>query len=274
MTFNDSNIFAYLRNMIVNNKLGITLSGGGFKGIAHIGILQYINELGLEIHAVSGASAGALIGAFVAAGFTPLEILELAKTEKFFSYADVSLKSDGLFSADIFEKVIKKYIPHDSFKDLKMPLYVSVTDLTHAESLIFNQGSLSFAIKASCCFPLVFQPVAYKDNRYLCDGGILNNFPVEQIKATCNKNIGININPTNRSEGRLNYKQIVERIIRITTSNIKLSAPSDCDVFLQPQEINQFNTFDTGRIDEIYEFGYKYAHQFEKEFLALKQNLG
>lgn len=259
--------------MILNNKVGIILSGGGFRGMAHLGVLQYLQELKIELHAVSGASAGALIGAFFAAGYSPLEILKLAKQEKFFTYSDFSIIGNGLFRTDIFEKIIKKYIPHDSFEGLEMPLYVAVTDLTNAQPLIFNQGSLSFAVKASCCFPLVFQPVAYKNNSYLCDGGVLNNFPYEQIKATCNKTIGININPINRAEGALNYRQIIERIIRITTSSIKDDAPAHCDIYLQPDEINRFTTFDTGRIDEIYQFGYEYAQTFEKELKQLKLDM-
>jgi len=109
--------------------------------------------LEVELHAVSGTSAGALIGAFVVAGFSPLEIKDIAKNEKFFSYNDLSIGNGGLFSADV-QRIIKKYIPHDSFEGLKMPLFVAVTDLTHAELLIFNQGSLSFAVKSSfilCC---------------------------------------------------------------------------------------------------------------------------
>ena len=259
--------------MIVNNKIGITFSGGGFRGIAHIGIMQYLKELDIPIHAVSGTSVGSLIGAFVAEGYAPLEILELAKREKFFTFSDLSIGNGGLFNTDIFEKVIKKYIPHDSFERLKMPLYVAVTDLTYAELLIFNQGSLSFAVKSSCCFTLVFHPVVYNNDRYLCDGGLLNNFPVEQITATCNKSIGVHINPINKLEGKLGYKEIIQRIIRIATSNIKSAENHKCDIFLQPDEINKFNTFDTGKIDEIYKVGYDYAKKFKKEFLELKKQV-
>lgn len=256
--------------MIVNNKTGITLSGGGFRAVAHIGILQYLAEQGIVPDAVSGASAGALIGAFIAEGYTPEEILNFAKESRFFRYSDVSVRNGGLFSTTLFEKIIKKYIPHDSFEALKMPLYVSVTDLTHARSLIFNQGSLSFAIKASCCFPLVFQPVIYNDGAYLCDGGLLNNFPVEQIRATCNKTIGVNVNPVNTAEGRLGYKEVIGRIIRITTSRIKTDAQSNCDLYIQPDGINQYGTFDTKNIDAIYQLGYSSAQKLEKEILAIK----
>ncbi len=257
---------------MVNNKIGITLSGGGFRGVAHLGVLQYLKELEIELDAVSGASVGSLIGALIAEGYTPFEISQFSKVEKFFSYSDISTKNGGLFNTVIFEKIIKKYIPHDSFEGLKIPLYVSVTDLTNAQSLIFNQGSLSFAVKASCCFPLVFQPVHYKDDIYLCDGGLLNNFPVEQIRATCSRTIGINVNPINKSDGKLGYKEIVVRIIRITTSSIRTDARSYCDIYIQPDEINRFGTFDAEKIDELYQFGYEYAQKFEKELLAIKMS--
>lgn len=259
--------------MVVNNKVGITLSGGGFRGIAHLGVMEYLNEIDLKIGAISGASAGALAGAFLAEGYSPKEILQFCKEESFFGYSNFSIRSGGLFSTQIFEKIIKKYIPHDSFEGLKIPLYVSVSDLTNAKSLIFNQGSLSFAIKASCCFPLVFQPVPYKEGSYLCDGGIMNNFPVEQIRATCYKSIGVNISPMSRAEGKPGYKDVVRRIIRITTSSIKLDAKNNCDLYLEPEGINQFTTFEVNKLDEIFQLGYDYAKEFEDEFMKIKESL-
>lgn len=256
--------------MIVNNKIGITLSGGGFRGFAHIGILQYLHELEIKLHAISGASVGSLIGAFVAAGFTPLEILEIANKEQFFTYDNLSIKDGGLFSADIFENIILKYIPHNNFAELKMPLYVAVTDLTNARLLVFNEGSLSFAVKSSCCFPLVFNPVRYKEDIYLCDGGLKNNFPVEHIASTCNKTIGVNINPINKHVGKIGYKDLINRIIRMSTSTINDHDRNRCDLFLQPEAINQFNTFDISKSKEIYRVGYEYAKQFKNEFLSLK----
>jgi len=257
--------------MIVNDKIGIILSGGGVRGVAHLGILQFIKEMGIEPDAVSGASAGALVGAFIAEGYAPKEILRFAQEERFFSYSDISAKNGGLFSTLIFEKIIQKYIPHDSFEKLNIPLYVSVTDFTNAQPLIFDKGSLSFAVKASCCFPLVFQPVLYEDNTYLCDGGLLNNFPADQIRATCNKTIGINVNPLNRHDGKLGYKDIVGRIIRMTTSKVAVDSKVECDLFIQPEDLIRYNTFDMKKMDEIYLLGYEYAKNCEKELLKLKE---
>lgn len=255
--------------MIVNNKIGITLSGGGFRGIAHLGALRYITELGITPNEISGASVGSLIGAFIAQGYPPDEILQFSKKEKIFSYSDLAGKG-GLFNTLVFEKLVKKYIPHDSFEGLKMPLYVSVTDLTHAQSLIFNSGCLSFAVRSSCCFPLVFQPVHYRENIYLCDGGLMNNFPVEEVRTTCSKVIGINVDPVSTFEEPMTYKNIIARIIRIATSQKAIHSKDRCDIYLQPDDLDRFSTFDTKRTDEIFQCGYACAKQFEKEFLALK----
>ncbi|WP_320167847.1 patatin-like phospholipase family protein [Mangrovibacterium marinum] len=257
--------------MIEKDKLGVTLSGGGFRGVAHLGILQYMQELGLEIDAVSGASAGALVGAFIAQGYTPAEILRFAQKERFFRYSDILGLNSGL-STEIFEKIIRKYIPHDSFEGLQIPLYVSVTDMTNAQSLIFNQGCLSFAVKASCSFPMVFQPVLYGDDVYLCDGGLLNNFPVQPIMDCCTRTIGINVNPINKHEGKFSYTEIVNRIIRIATSRATLDGKVALDVYIKPEELSRYNTFDMRKIDELYQLGYDHALRFEKEFLILKKN--
>ncbi|MES2267029.1 MAG: patatin-like phospholipase family protein [Bacteroidota bacterium] len=258
--------------MIVNNKIGITLSGGGFRGIAHLGVLQYMEELGISFDAISGASAGALIGAFIAEGYTPVEIFKFAKTENFFNYSDLFQGSGGLFSPDIFERIITKYIPHDSFEQLKVPLYVSVTDLSNARSLVFNQGSLSFAIKSSCCFPMVFIPVNYYNDTILCDGGILNNFPSEHINATCGKSVGVDVNSIELTKGPLGYGEIVDRILRIITSKIDKDGANYCDVFIQPGELRKFSTFDTKHMDEIYQIGYEHAKKFQNDLLSLMEH--
>lgn len=259
--------------MIVNKKIGITLSGGGFRGIAHLGIFTYLNELGIKVDVISGTSVGSLIGAFIADGFAPEEILEMSKKEKIFSYSGFFTTRGGMFSPTVFEKLIKKYIPHDSFESLKIPLYVSVTDLTHAESIIFNGGSLSFAVKSSCCVPLVFQPVVYKDSTYLCDGGLLNNFPIEQIRPVCSKVIGVNVDPIETIKGPLGYKAMAARILRIATAIKAVSSKHLCDVYLEPEGLDAYSTFDTKSMDAIFEIGYNHAKKFKKELLALKKDI-
>ena len=259
--------------MGTKNKVGITLSGGGFRGIAHLGVLKYMSEQDIRPDVISGASVGSLIGAFIAQGYEPEEILEFGKKEKFFSYSDFFKSRGALFSTIVFDKLIKKYIPHDSFEKLKIPLYMSVTDITHARSLIFTEGSLSFAVKSSCCFPLVFQPVLYKGNTYLCDGGLLNNFPVEQLRSVCSKVVGINVDPITTLEGPLGYRAMAARIVSMITALKAVNSKQLCDIYLQPDELSNYNTFETKKIDALYQLGYDYAKGFKKEFLKLKKDL-
>lgn len=259
--------------MTSNYKIGLTLSGGGFRGIAHLGILKYLFELDIKPAVISGASVGALVGAFIAQGYAPEEILEFGKKEKIFSYSDFFRSRGGLFSTVVFERLIKKYIPHNSFEQLQMPLYVAVTDITHAQSLIFNEGPLSFAVKSSCCFPLVFQPVVFKKDTFLCDGGLLNNFPVESIRPICNKVIGINVDPISTLEGPLGYKTLIARIIRMITALKAVNSKHLCDVYLQPDELNHYSTFETQKMDDIFKLGYEYAKGFRKDLLNLKETL-
>lgn len=259
--------------MILNRKVGITLSGGGVRGIAHLGVLKYLFDLGIHPAMISGTSAGALIGAFIAEGYLPDEILDISKRERFFSYSGISISRRGLFHTKMFEQITRKYIRHDSFEKLRIPLFVSVTDITNAESLIFSEGSLSFALKASACVPLVFEPVPFTNGSYLCDGGLLDNFPVEQIRVLCNKVIGVNVDPITKLEGAPTLRNMANRIIRLATSNKTVHSKTLCDVYIEPSDLNQFRTFDTKKIDEIFNVGYSYAQNFRRELLLLKAEL-
>ncbi|MBS1609514.1 MAG: patatin-like phospholipase family protein, partial [Bacteroidetes bacterium] len=79
-------------------KIGIVLSGGGVRGFAHLGLLKYLDELGIKIDAVSGVSAGAIVGALYASGISPDDILAVMKKNKYFSFSDFSVRKEGLFS--------------------------------------------------------------------------------------------------------------------------------------------------------------------------------
>tara|TARA_R110002074_G_C12477851_1_gene660718 strand:- start:736 stop:1494 length:759 start_codon:yes stop_codon:yes gene_type:complete len=251
------------------NKLGLALSGGGIKGMAHLGVLQYLTELGIKPSVIAGTSAGALAGAFYAAGFEPKEILEIGKTEKFFNYSNLLKRQGvGLFSSDVFGNIIKKYIPKDTLEALEIPLLITATDLTNARLKIFSEGSLATAVKASCCVPLVFQPVLFED-AYLTDGGILDNFPVNLLDNKVDKIIGVNVNCLNTMEGKMGYKSIIERTIHIAIGNSAETLKNKCDVYIEPPNMGDYGTFDFKKIDEIYKIGYNHAQSYKEELLKL-----
>lgn len=252
----------------MSKKIGLVLSGGGIRGIAHLGVLQYLEELGIRPSFISGTSSGALIGAFYSAGYRAAEILTIAKAEKFFSFSGLQIKNVGLFNPEIFEIIIKKYIPDDQIESLLIPLSISVTDLTNAKLLIFNKGSLSLAVKASCCVPVVFQPVILK-GAYLFDGGILNDFPIEPLENVCEKIIGVFVNSLVINEHKMGYIEIMERTLQIALHNNVRKQKERCDVYIEPPEMSRFKIFDFNKMDEIYQFGYAYAQNYTTELLKL-----
>lgn len=251
------------------NTIGLVLSGGGARGFAHLGVLQYLMELGIKPAIISGTSAGSLAGAFYAAGYSPEETLQFGKTEKFLNYSAMNLKNGGLFSPDIFEKIIKKYISHDQMELLQIPLYVATTDLTNARLSIFNSGSLSLAVKSSCCVPLVFQPVLH-EGAYLSDGGILNNFPVEALIGRCDKIIGVNVSSIDKAEGKMSYRTIATRTIQMTLANTAISQKVACNVYIEPPNLLNYGIFDFKKIEDIYQLGYESARKYKNELLGLK----
>lgn len=250
------------------SKIGLALSGGGIKGIVHLGVLQYLTELGIKPTVIAGTSAGSLVGVFYASGFGPEEILKISKAEKFFNYSNLLVRSGGLFTPDVFEKITKKYITHDKLELLQIPTYVTATDLTNAKLHIFSTGSLSTAVKASCCVPLVFHPV-FHEGIYLSDGGILNNFPTDILEGKCNKIIGINVNAVNKMEGKMGYRKMIDRTLHISLNNSISSKINKCDVYIEPPNMGNYGTFEFNKTDEIYQKGYEFAKSQKQQLLKL-----
>lgn len=249
-------------------KIGLVLSGGGVRCFAHIGVLQYLIEIGINPSIISGTSAGSLVGAFYAAGYRPQEILHIGKSEKFFYISNLSVLNGGLFNSDVFQKITKKYIPHETFESLQLPLYVSVTDLTNAKLRVFNEGPLHETLKASCSVPLMFQPVLFEES-YLTDGGILDNFPVEPLTNKCDKIIGVFVNALNIMKGKMSYFEIIERTVQLVLINSLVNKKQKCDVYIEPPQISNFGVFDSKHIDEIYAAGYNHAKSLKTELLNL-----
>ncbi|QTY27144.1 patatin-like phospholipase family protein [Flavobacterium sp. CS20] len=252
----------------MNNRIGLTLSGGGIRGIAHLGVLQYLDELNIKPSIISATSAGSLVGVFYLAGFSPEEIFDISKTEKFFNRNSLLIRNGGLFSPEVFSNIAKKYIPHDTIEKLNIPIYITATDLTNAKLVVFLEGSIAFAVKSSCCVPLVFQPVEYNGS-FLTDGGLLNNLPVDLIETKCDKVIGVNVNSISKMEGKVSYQRITERTIQIVINKNAEDKKNKCDVYIAPPGMEKYKIFDFKKMDEIYQIGYTCAKDYKDELLKL-----
>ncbi|MFI5171583.1 MAG: patatin-like phospholipase family protein [Chitinophagales bacterium] len=238
-------------------KFGITLSGGGARGIAHIGVLQALESAGIFPEIISGCSAGAIVGALYCEGYSPRAIFSMIENKSIYSVIKMGLPNKGLMELSFFKKVLNDHIGHDSFEQLKKPLYISVTNLNTGKCEIISSGKLTQYIIASQSIPLVFKPVSIGDHLYV-DGGVLNNLPVEPIRDLCEVLIGVNvipIHPTNKLGG---MRDVGFRVMNLSLMTNMESRIRQCDYMIEPPTA-EFSIFNINKGKLIYDAGYEAA---------------
>ena len=241
-------------------SLGLVLSGGGARGIAHIGALQVFKEKGIVPDMMSGTSSGALVAALYASGMEPEEILNFVKETEIFSLKKYARSKPGFVDTEKFYDRFLDYFKKDSFEVLSIPIKVPATNLLDGGLEVFSEGELIRPILASAAFPGVFAPVKIGDSYYV-DGGVLNNFPVDLIANECEKIIGIYVNPFEKRTYK-DFKHslsVLERAYQIRTANDSLSKFKRCTLVISPSGLKQFNIFNLTDLDTIYQLGYEAA---------------
>lgn len=254
-------------------QIGLVLSGGGTKGMAHAGALQYFDEIGLQIDLLAGTSAGAMVAALYAAGYSPLEILEIFKRESFFSTSTITFSKPGLVDGAKLARTFSKYFSADDFSTLRIPLHVAATNMLKGEADIFHEGPLIAPILASSAFPLVVAPVEINGQLYN-DGGIMNHFPVEIAQAYCKRVIGIYLMPVGEIPKK-QYKSIrsvVERTFRLGRHASSVYKFDLCDVLINPPELVDFGTFELSdkKMQQLFDIGYQAAKAQDAALQKLK----
>jgi NTE family protein len=249
-------------------EYGIVLSGGGARGIAHLGILKALEEFGIQPSIISGTSAGAIVGAFYAKGLGVAKIVSIIKNGHFFNFSNLNIVKQGLFSMKGFEDIYKTYFKNNSFEDLNIPLIIAATNILKGEINYFSDGELSSALLASSCIPVLFSPLYYRGNYYV-DGGVLNNFPIEPLLNNCNKIIGINVNSINREVQEIDMKNVLDRSFHLALDSANNHKFNQCDLYIEPPKMTDFGILDLDKIDLIYDYGYQYGLSLESKIKEL-----
>ncbi|MFA5975968.1 MAG: patatin-like phospholipase family protein [Elusimicrobiota bacterium] len=168
-------------------KVGLALGGGGARGLAHIGVLKVLQEENIPINLIAGTSVGALIGALFASGISTTDMEEMCAEigwSSLTNYSQLSLFKllvmEELLSTRNMEVYLRKHIGDQRFDQLKIPFTCSATDLQTGERVVFREGSVAFAARASAAVPGLFEPVLFR-HRYLVDGGLVSNIPTDLL---------------------------------------------------------------------------------------------
>jgi NTE family protein len=254
-------------------RRGLVLSGGGARGVAHVGVLKALDEMGIEFHQISGTSSGSIVGALYAYGYKPDKIFELIKNLSIFKSVRPAFAWTGLLKMDGLQELLLKNIPDNNFNKLKIPLTIAATDIRKGQIHYFTEGDLVPAIVSSCSIPAVFNPVSLNGNLYV-DGGLVDNLPVKPIRAKCDFIVGSHCNHISPDFDVSNIKLVVERSLLIAIhANIEVSSGL-CDVFIEPPRMDRFSSLDLSKAQEIFEFSYRFTkqnflpHHFQKHAAA------
>jgi NTE family protein len=249
-------------------KFGIALSGGGARGILHIGVLEALRKYGIHPEIISGTSMGALVGVFYASGMEPLQILDLVKSSKLHRMINWKLPTSGLLDLKKARSILEKNIPEDDFSILKKPFYCTVSNLNSGLAETKSSGKLFQWVLASASIPVIFEPQIIDGATYV-DGGIFNSLPVDCIRNQCRFLIGVHVNRNGPEENITGFKAIAERTFRLVFAKNVPESLAVCDFVIDPPQTRLYSIFDFGKADEIFKIGFDETERQILEFAEL-----
>lgn len=254
----------------MSRNIGIVFSGGGARTMAHLGLIKALEAENIRATHVSGTSAGAIVAALYAAGYSADEILDFFKKTVLFKISFYAMSQSGLLHTDEYSAIFKKYFVRDDFDALDKKLYVAATDILEARPRIFHEGKLIPALLASTAYPMVFEPVEI-DGKWYVDGAMTNNFPVEPLRWQCDRVIGSYVtplSPANRAD-LLRGNRLLQRSYDICCMINSKDKFSQCDVLIRPDALARFGFFETRHLDEMFHIGYLAAKEKMDELRTL-----
>lgn len=266
-------------------KIGIAFGSGGSRGIAHILMVEALEELGLKASVVSGSSIGAIGAAFYAAGIDSKEMREILdelvhpKSDSIFDFVlrsdviklltmfDPQFIKSGLIKGEKFQKFLSDRIPAKTFNELKIPCYITATDFWAKKEIVFNKGQLIPAVKASYSIPGLFTPVEYQD-KILIDGGAVNPLPYDLIKDKCDITIAIDVTASNNVNNKgvpatLDSVFSTFQIMQISLIQEKLKYLKP-DIYIKPQ-IKDIRLFDFAKTELIFKQALKAKEKLKRK---------
>jgi len=182
----------------MTSKIGVALSGGGLRGLAHLGVLQVLEEAGIPVDVAAGTSMGGIVAGLYAAGVPVQDLVSVGKKLGIMDFASPDGRWQGLFGHKKLAQFLADLLGAQdiTFEDLRIPAAVVAADVETGELVVLDEGPLIPALLATSAFPIVFSPMYYR-GRWLIDGGTLNNLPVDVVRQMgADRVIGVDVPPS------------------------------------------------------------------------------
>ncbi len=253
--------------------VGIALGSGGARGLAHIVILEALEELGIRPSVVAGTSIGAVIGAGLAAGLSTAEMrqavgtIRKARRGKFWnvyenedfnlllSFIDPTRETGGLIKGEKFTQFLRQIIGVDRFEQLKIPLKLVATDYWHREEVVLDSGDLLTAVRASYAMPGLFTPVIH-GTTLLVDGGLRNPLPYDLIRPLCDISVAIDVSSDSagRSAKAPHAYEVLFMAFQIMQNSIvREKLKYSCPDILIKAKIKNVRSLEFSKVQSIYD---------------------
>lgn len=254
------------------NTIGIIFSGGGTKGIAHAGVLKFLNEEGIEPSHIAGTSSGAIVSSLYAGGKTPEQILEFFKSIYFFSWKHFTFRKPGFIDSGAFKEYFEAIFGSATLGEMPYKMHITATNLVTGKLKIFNSDTrVVDAVLASSAFPGVISPYEI-DGHIYSDGGITNLFPTDILQGRCDKLIGVYVSSIQKvtAANLRSIKAVTTRAYDLLSVNSNMQKFTLCDWVINPEELALYGTFETNKakMDEIFKIGYEAAKKSYGELIV------
>lgn len=240
-------------SFIQRPKIGLALSGGSARGFAHVGVIRVLEQAGIPIDYVAGTSMGALIGAFYAAGKSATDMMEIAggiDRGQLLRLLDPSFKG-GLIAGDKVLGLFDRYLQGATFEKSRVPLRIVATDLRTGDPVVYSDGELLPAVRASISLPLVFDPVTYR-GQLLSDGGLSLPLPTRVVREmgadivlAVNVLAHMNTQIADNARGIHGMLGVANASLSVVMRNLAIQDAEAADVVIEPDasayESHQFD---------------------------------
>ncbi len=246
--------------------VGLVLSAGSLRATAHVGVISVLEEAGFPIDVVAGTSMGAVIGSFYAAGKPVSWLRKMASALKVNSGSNVNafslaryLLSDKLFSSEKTQRYMERELADKRIEQLKKPFACVSMDLYSGEAIVFRDGPLAPAVRASMNLPGIFQPVEYR-HRYLVDGGVVDYVPIDAARLLGAEWVLASVTETDFTRAKpTNVLASLEQVIDIRGALLSREQMRAANFLVEPP-VGDIGMYETARVQEAMTKGVIAAH--------------
>lgn len=252
-------------------KIGLALGSGGARGFAHIGVVKVLQEEGIPIHLIAGSSMGALVGAFLAVGHDMEQLYKLSNSFRRKFFMDFTVPNMGFIAGGRIKEFVRIFTHQKNIEDCDIPLAIVATDLIKGEKVVFLEGPIDQAVRASISIPGIFVPEKW-NGKLLVDGGVVDRVPVSVVREMgADIVISVDVSHVKKDAEINNIYDVIMQSIDIMQLEVAQRREIDSDIMIKPK-VGKYSSRAFTNIQEIITAGEDEARKHLPSIKAALEN--